>query len=110
MILLQRLAVCALYFMFLSNFTIYRIIIVLFIYQFVSVHFWGRGGGYCWNIGEKSRKNEENNIYMLTATIKMREKRDLKAIIIFGTSMSVLLKCYILYIWYKYTRNVPFQP
>lgn len=74
MILLQILAVRTLYFMFLSNFNIYRIIIVLFIYQFVSVHFWGRGGGYCWIVGERSRKNEENNIYMLIATNKMRQK------------------------------------
>lgn len=96
MILLQILAVRALYFMFLSNFNIYRIIIVSFIYQFVSVHFGGRGGGYCWIIGEMSRKNEENNIYMLIATNKMREKGELKARIILGTSMPVLFKCYIL--------------
>ena len=89
MILLQILAVRALYFMFLSNFNIYRIITALLIYQFVSVHFWERGGGYCWIIGERSRKIEDNNI-------KMREKGDLKARIILGTSMSLLLKCYIL--------------
>ena len=89
MILLQIVAVCTLYFMFLSNFNIYRIITALLIYQFVSVHFWGRGVGYCWIIGGRSRKIGDNNI-------KMCEKGDLKARIILGTSMSLLLKCYIL--------------
>ena len=82
--------------MFLSNFNKDRIIIVLFIYQFVSVYSYRRGGGCHLIIGEGGRKNEENNVYMLIATNKMHKKEELRSRIILGTNMSVLLKCYIL--------------
>ena len=82
--------------MFLSNFNKNRIIIVLFIYHFVSVNSCGRGGGCYLIIGEGGLKNEENNVYMLTVTNKMHKKGELKSRIILGTNMSVLFKCYIL--------------
>ena len=93
--LLQILDLRVLYFMFLSNFNKDRIIIVLFIYQFVSVYSCGRRGGCYLIIGEEGRKNEENNVYMLIIACKIHKKGELKSRIILGANISVLFKCYI---------------